>query len=164
MIHWRIGGRSDGGADEYETVIRDGACEAHRGLAPEEPRVAFAIDGADFLKLVTGNVAGPDAVHERQAENRGRSDVRRLGRLSVHDPEGLSRWLRAALGSAAVQSATRLGYSSSSGASSRGSDRTASEKREPTRLSSASTTIGSNWVPALARSSVTAASTVSASR
>ena len=59
VIHWRIGGRSDGGADEYETVIRDDACEAHRGLAPEEPRVAFAIDGADFLKLVTGNAAGP---------------------------------------------------------------------------------------------------------
>ena len=31
VIHWRIGGRPDGGADEYETVIRDGACEAHRG-------------------------------------------------------------------------------------------------------------------------------------
>ena len=59
VIHWRIGGRSDGGADEYETVIRDGACEAHRGLAPEQPRVAFAIDGADFLKLVTGNAVGP---------------------------------------------------------------------------------------------------------
>ena len=64
----RIGGRSDGGADEYETVdhrvdvprrLGGSARGGHRGLAPEEPRVAFAIDGADFLKLVTGNAAGP---------------------------------------------------------------------------------------------------------
>ena len=59
VIHWRIGGREDGGHDEYETVIANGACDAHEGLEHEEPRVAFTIDGADFLKLVTGNAAGP---------------------------------------------------------------------------------------------------------
>ncbi len=59
VIHWRIGGRPDGGADEYETVIRDGACEVHEGLESGSPRVAFTIDGADFLRLVTGNAAGP---------------------------------------------------------------------------------------------------------
>ena len=35
VIHWRIGGRPDGGADEYETVIRDGACEVHEGFESE---------------------------------------------------------------------------------------------------------------------------------
>ena len=59
VIHWRIGGRPDGGADEYETVIRDGACEVHEGLESGSPRVAFTIDGVDFLRLVTGNAAGP---------------------------------------------------------------------------------------------------------
>ena len=59
VIHWRIGGRADGGHDEWETVIRDGACTAHEGFGAEQPRVAFRIDGADFLRLVTGNAAGP---------------------------------------------------------------------------------------------------------
>jgi putative sterol carrier protein len=59
VIHWRIGGRADGGHDEWETVIRDGTCEVHEGLGTEQPRVAFTIDGADFLRLVTGNAAGP---------------------------------------------------------------------------------------------------------
>jgi putative sterol carrier protein len=59
VIHWRIGGRADGGHDEYETVIRGGACEAHRGFESEGARVTFTIGGADFLKLVTGNAAGP---------------------------------------------------------------------------------------------------------
>ena len=59
VIHWRIGGRPDGGYDEWETVIRAGACEVHQGFGSEQPRVAFQIDGADFLRLVTGNVAGP---------------------------------------------------------------------------------------------------------
>ena len=59
VIWWRIGGRADGGHDEYETVIRDGACDAHEGLEADSPRVTFTIGGADFLKLVTGNAAGP---------------------------------------------------------------------------------------------------------
>ena len=59
VIHWRIGGRADGGHDEWETVIRGGSCEAHEGLGAEQPRVAFRIDGVDFLRLVTGNAAGP---------------------------------------------------------------------------------------------------------
>ena len=59
VIHWRIGGRADGGVDEYETVIRDGACTAHEGFEPRGARVTFTVGGADFLRLVTGNVAGP---------------------------------------------------------------------------------------------------------
>lgn len=59
VIHWRIGGRADGGHDEWETVIREGSCEAHEGFGAERSRVAFQIDGADFLRLVTGNAAGP---------------------------------------------------------------------------------------------------------
>jgi putative sterol carrier protein len=59
VIWWRIGGRADGGSDEFETVIRDGACEAHAGFSEGAPRVTFSVGGSDFLKLVTGNVAGP---------------------------------------------------------------------------------------------------------
>ena len=59
VIHWRIGGRSDDEFDRYETVIRNGACDAHEGYEHEEAKVTFTVGGADFLKLVTGNAAGP---------------------------------------------------------------------------------------------------------
>ena len=59
VIHWRIGGREDGETDDYETVIANGACEAHEGFQSDQARVTFKIGGADFLRLVTGNAAGP---------------------------------------------------------------------------------------------------------
>ena len=59
VIHWRIGGAPDGGTSDYETVIRNGSCEVHEGLQADSPRVTFKIGGADFLRLVTGNAAGP---------------------------------------------------------------------------------------------------------
>ncbi len=59
VIRWRIGGSPEGGQDEFETVIKDGACAVSRGFEREAARVTFTIDGADFLRLVTGNAAGP---------------------------------------------------------------------------------------------------------
>ena len=59
VIHWEIGGREDGGADQFETVIANGACEAHEGFQQDAARVTFKIGGSDFLRLVTGNAAGP---------------------------------------------------------------------------------------------------------
>ena len=59
VIHWRIGGRADGGHDEFETVIAGGGCEAHRGFERDDPRVTFTISGPEFLRLVSGNAAGP---------------------------------------------------------------------------------------------------------
>ena len=59
VIHWRIGGGPDGAVDEWESVIANGACAVHEGLQAESARVTFVVDGADFLRLVTGNAAGP---------------------------------------------------------------------------------------------------------
>jgi putative sterol carrier protein len=59
VIHWRIGGGPDGSTDEYETVIKGGTCDAHKGFENAGARVTFTIGGADFLRLVTGNAAGP---------------------------------------------------------------------------------------------------------
>jgi putative sterol carrier protein len=60
VIHWRIkGGAGEGGYDRWETVIANGACTASQGYQSEEARVTFTIGGGDFLKLVTGNAAGP---------------------------------------------------------------------------------------------------------
>jgi putative sterol carrier protein len=58
VIHWKISGRSDAGVDHYEVVLRDGSCTSSK--APQhEPRVTLALDGVDFMRLVTGNAAGP---------------------------------------------------------------------------------------------------------
>jgi putative sterol carrier protein len=58
VIHWKISGRSDAGLDHYEVVLRDGSCTSSK--APQhEPRVTLALDGVDFMRLVTGNAAGP---------------------------------------------------------------------------------------------------------
>ena len=59
VIHWRIGGRPDGSHDEFETVIAAGSCDAHRGFEHDSARVTFTIGGPDFLRLVSGNAAGP---------------------------------------------------------------------------------------------------------
>jgi putative sterol carrier protein len=58
VIHWKIAGREDGGVDHYEVVLRDGACKASKD-PKHEPRVTLALDGVDFMRLVTGNAAGP---------------------------------------------------------------------------------------------------------
>ena len=58
VIHWKITGRPDGGLDHYEVVLRDGACAASNE-PQHEPRVTLTLDGVDFMRLVTGNAAGP---------------------------------------------------------------------------------------------------------
>lgn len=58
VIHWHIGGGPDGAVDVYEVVIRDGSL-THRTEPTEEPRLTFKMDGATFLRLVSGNASGP---------------------------------------------------------------------------------------------------------
>jgi putative sterol carrier protein len=58
VIHWKITGRSDGGFDHYEVVLRNGTCRTTTDTL-HEPRVTLALDGFDFMRLVTGNAAGP---------------------------------------------------------------------------------------------------------
>ena len=59
VIHWRIAGHPENGHDEFETVISEGTCVVREHIETDPPRVAFTIDGVDFLRLVTGNAAGP---------------------------------------------------------------------------------------------------------
>src|SRR4051812_48708913 len=58
VIHWKILDRPDGGYDHYEFVIHDGrATLAH---PPErDSTLEFKIGPVHFLRLVTGNAAGP---------------------------------------------------------------------------------------------------------
>ena len=58
VLHWKITGGPDDGVDQYEAVIKDGACKVTN--EPSRPaRVTFTIGGVEFLKLVTGNADGP---------------------------------------------------------------------------------------------------------
>ena len=59
VIHWKIsGGPDDSEDDRYEVVVRNGSL-SYTTEPTEEPRVTFKMDGATFLRLVTGNASGP---------------------------------------------------------------------------------------------------------
>jgi SCP-2 sterol transfer family len=55
VVHWIIGQSGpDFNGDAYELVIADGACTF--SPSPEhDPKLALAIGGVDFLKVVSGN-------------------------------------------------------------------------------------------------------------
>lgn len=58
VIHFKILDAPDGGYDHYEVVLADGACTV-TDEPSAEPRVTFRIGPVDFLRLVSGNAAGP---------------------------------------------------------------------------------------------------------
>jgi putative sterol carrier protein len=55
----RITGRPDGGEDQFEVTVRDGACTVSE-TPTEEPRVAMRVDPVSFLKLISNRVSGPE--------------------------------------------------------------------------------------------------------
>ena len=58
VIHWKILDRPDGGYDHYEFVIASGSASLNE--APTlDPTLEFRIAPVHFLRLVTGNAAGP---------------------------------------------------------------------------------------------------------
>jgi putative sterol carrier protein len=59
VVLWKITGRPDGGEDVYEVIIKGGSATINKE-STQSPRVTFTLDGVDFLKLVTGNVQGPE--------------------------------------------------------------------------------------------------------
>jgi putative sterol carrier protein len=59
VVHWKITGRPDGGHDHWEVVVRDGKCTATNEPQHDEARATLTVDAVDFMRLVTGNVAGP---------------------------------------------------------------------------------------------------------
>jgi putative sterol carrier protein len=58
IVHWKILGRPDGGHDHYEVVLENGKVEVSDEPS-REPRVTFSIGAVDFIRLVSGNAAGP---------------------------------------------------------------------------------------------------------
>jgi putative sterol carrier protein len=54
VIHWNITGGPDGSADNYETVIENGACTVTN--KPErDPKLTMTMDAVTFLKVVSGD-------------------------------------------------------------------------------------------------------------
>jgi putative sterol carrier protein len=54
-VRWCITGRADGGVDTYQLEIDDGDCRVIRGSDGPDPRLTITVDGAEFLRLASGN-------------------------------------------------------------------------------------------------------------
>jgi putative sterol carrier protein len=59
VIEWRIGGRDDGSHDRYQVVISHGTCVIERE-GDRDASAVFTIGPVEFIRLVTGNVNGPE--------------------------------------------------------------------------------------------------------
>lgn len=57
-VLWRIGGRPDGGTDDFRLLISNGSARTVRGSSNEPPLpvLTMTIDGVDFLKLISGSL------------------------------------------------------------------------------------------------------------
>ncbi|MBO0839572.1 MAG: SCP2 sterol-binding domain-containing protein [Sciscionella sp.] len=59
VVHWRIsGGSGEGGYDRYESVLADGECRVNREMTGK-PRATITVGPADFMRIITRNVAPP---------------------------------------------------------------------------------------------------------
>lgn len=58
IIEWKILDKPGGGYDRYQVIVTGGTCSVERD-GDHSPRVTFKVKPVDFLKLVTGNAAGP---------------------------------------------------------------------------------------------------------
>ena len=58
VIEWRIFDRPGGGYDRYQVIVTGGTCAVEKD-GEHAPRVTFKLKPVDFLKLVSGNAAGP---------------------------------------------------------------------------------------------------------
>jgi putative sterol carrier protein len=58
VLEWKIYDKPGGGYDRYQVVIDKGECRVEKD-GDHSPRVTFKLKPVDFLKLVTGNAAGP---------------------------------------------------------------------------------------------------------
>lgn len=58
VIHFKILDHPEGGHDHYEVVVEGGSVQTTDSPS-RDPRVSFSIGPVDFLRLVSGNAAGP---------------------------------------------------------------------------------------------------------
>ncbi|MDY7090320.1 MAG: SCP2 sterol-binding domain-containing protein [Actinomycetota bacterium] len=70
VVHWRVGGRPDGGLDVYELVIADGACTVSP-TADGQPQLVLTLDAVDFLRMLTGNANAVALVMRGRLRSKG---------------------------------------------------------------------------------------------
>jgi putative sterol carrier protein len=58
VIEWQILDKPGGGYDRYQVIVTGGTCSVEKD-GGHAARVTFRLKPVDFLKLVTGNAAGP---------------------------------------------------------------------------------------------------------
>ena len=58
VLEWQILDKPGGGHDRYQVIVTGGTCSVEKG-GGHAPRVTFRMKPVDFLKLVSGNAAGP---------------------------------------------------------------------------------------------------------
>src|SRR2546430_11823401 len=58
VVLFQILDRPDGGYDEFEVTIHDGACEVSQ-TPTNDPRVILKVEPVAFLKLITNQASGP---------------------------------------------------------------------------------------------------------
>jgi putative sterol carrier protein len=58
VIEWKIFDKPGGGYDRYQMIVTGGTCSVEKD-GGHTPRVTFKLKPVDFLKLVSGNAAGP---------------------------------------------------------------------------------------------------------
>ena len=54
-VQWRITGRADGAVDTYQLEIDNGSCRVIHGPGGPQPQLTITVDGAEFLRLASGN-------------------------------------------------------------------------------------------------------------
>lgn len=72
LVAWQLTGRSDGGYNEYRTLIRGGVCTVgDAATLPGRPRVSVRTEPVVFLKLVTGNAGALSMLLRQRLTVRG---------------------------------------------------------------------------------------------
>lgn len=56
VIRWRITGRPDGGVDTYHLKVDHGRGRIVKDLPDHDARLTVTLDGAEFLRLISGNL------------------------------------------------------------------------------------------------------------
>jgi len=70
VVHWKVGGKADGGHDTYQVLIDDGTAVVTKEL-DQPARVTFIVDPVAFLRMIAGQTTGMKLVLSRKMQIKG---------------------------------------------------------------------------------------------
>lgn len=65
-VRWQITAPAGDAVDVYDLIFTEGRCRVVRGRSGGEARVTITVDGAEFVRLVTGNSDAVQAYFKRR--------------------------------------------------------------------------------------------------